>query len=124
MMLNAHLGPPTRSPSSAKDRPRLRLEIFFPIGLPEVDIHTRMEFVRKQGLPDSAFFGARSLYLDNSALLANCTDPNAIIQAWPLCTEIIIVSPQLALVLTSTSTESWRTHLDLTLQEDPDCAIL
>lgn len=93
ILLGAKSGSPNRSPSTTNDQPRLRMELFFPIGVPEVDSTLIMRYIRHNGLPESTIYGARAMYVDPTALLMQATAPSAALGAWTLCKEAVFVFP-------------------------------
>jgi len=124
LMLDAHHGHPTRSPSSTVDTPRLRLGIYFPTNVPEIDAALIMNHIRHHSLPRDTIVGSTSLFSDRDALLMEATTPSAPLNSWHLCSEMIYVAPKTVLIKTQTSVEAWRAHMDTMLREDPTAAIL
>ena len=124
ILLGAKCGSPNRSPSTTNDQHSLRMDLYFPVGVPEVDSTLSMRYLRHSGVPQSTIYGARAMYADPTAFLTQTTAPTAALGAWTLCKEAVFVSPTNILLTTEATADAWRAHMDNTLNEDPTSATL
>ena len=114
---------PSRSPSSTVEASRVRVEILLPPGNSEVADVLTINLIRRSVLTDSMICGHRNLYTARDALILECCSPNAMIRAWPLCSQALFLSPDRALIYTEASQVSWMDMADNLMKEDGSNAI-
>ena len=73
-------------------------------------------------LPLSTYFGSQSLYTASDAMILEINSSMGLPHFWPLCSQLLVLSPSRVLVLSGASGETWITVLDQLLAQDPGAA--
>ncbi|CAK0882290.1 unnamed protein product, partial [Prorocentrum cordatum] len=123
-MSGAAIGRVSRSPGHTADAPRTIVEIRLHRSISALEQELRMRRVRSAALPPDSFYGSHAMFSDPAALIADLAHPSAACKAWPLCSGLILLSSQKALLLTEAEADTWQPVLDKALQEDTGTAIL
>ena len=113
-----------RSWASSAQNPRATLEAHFPPGaLNEVDLLMYVKSLRQEYLAPSVMVGSRQLFYDNSALLAELSDPTALLHLWPHCEEVVLISRRLASIRTGLEPADMTRVLDTIMDGDPEVMV-
>ena len=68
--------------------------------------------------------GLRETYLDKGALLADITDPNALHDLEHFASDIVLLSPKMAVIRTDITSGVWKAAIMKGMQENPNSCIL
>ncbi|CAK0904154.1 unnamed protein product, partial [Prorocentrum cordatum] len=88
--MGVKLGQHSRSPGSAADAPRSRVEFLLPLqGTTEIGVALLLCDLRSRRLDSTVLLATRSIYSDNSALLVELTGPAGLSRVSHLCDEAL-----------------------------------
>jgi len=111
-----------RSPLSDKETPRVCVDLIFPTPHTELAQFLQLRHLRRAGLPQSTFFGSKSMFGDSNAMIMDINGPSSTHHYWPLCTQMIAVSNSKLLIYTEATVETWTEVMDRVLAMDANSA--
>ena len=94
------------------------IDLLFPVDQTELTQLLQLRHLRRVGLPDSTFFGSKSMYGDQSSMILEVNSPLSAHHYWKLCTQMIAVSSSKILVHSNAAAEVWTETLDMVLAMD------
>ena len=110
--------PHRRSTTSTREVPRVCVDLIFPESQTDLDVLLQLRHVRGSALPSDAYFGLRSMIGSSEAMVLETSSPLSLHHYWPLCTQLVPLSPTKALVFTDASAEVWTQVMDTTMRTD------
>jgi hypothetical protein len=116
---------PKRSLGNKGEDQRITFTVYFNHpDITEIDLQLYISILRRQPDLQGAFIGPLKLYTEPGALLTEFGHTKALTEALESIENIVLVSPRLALVTTSESSEHWCALLTRQLKSDPLGAIM
>eukprot|EP00973_Karenia_brevis_P074392 10335913-Karenia_brevis.AAC.1 len=113
-----------RSVLSTSEVQRMKLVWTFPAATTDLELQLIWTELRRRQLPVDAYFGSVALFSDRDALIVEATGPLAAKRAWPLAEQMIAMTRDKFLILTSADTERWQPELDKGIRDEPEAAII
>ncbi|CAK0882116.1 unnamed protein product, partial [Prorocentrum cordatum] len=109
---------PTRSPGSSDARRRARLELVFKERLLDMAMEMRIRDIKRHVLDVDSYIGLKSLYTDPDALVLECVSPLAVARVSTLCSQLIFLTSDRALIRTAASKDTWEKLMNDAAKED------
>ena len=109
---------PDRSTLSSKEAPRVTVQVLFPVGTAQLDQHLLMLFVRRSIVPPTTFLSNLGLAADDGALILETTGAGCVHHFWPLCSQLLALSPTKLLVVSTATSETWTAKMDEVMTAD------
>ncbi|CAK0903838.1 unnamed protein product, partial [Prorocentrum cordatum] len=109
---------PRRSPLSTTAIPRLCLDWILPPTVQDMDIFLVLRHGRGESLASDTFYGLRSMVGHGEALLLEFSSKLAVPHYWPLCSQLVAISPSRVVVYTEAEPETWTGKMDYVMHND------
>ena len=108
-----------RSPTSTKEVPRVAVDVTLCAHISDLERLAVLKRLRREYLPADTFYGFRSMSTAKDALILECGSISTFRHYWPLCSQLLVISPTRFLVFTETDMAVWTEVLDRVYREDP-----
>ena len=113
---------PQRSCISTESCQRLTLRIVFAADVTELEALLRLQSLRTLPFGDLVYYGLREVVGAADSLLLEFGTCLNFRRYWPLCRQVIFISPNKALIQTTTEAEQWCQVMNTVLERDADDA--
>ena len=97
--------------------------VFSKEGTTPLDVKLYVRSLKETPGLETVLIGSRSLFQMTSAVLADMNGARSIVKALHFIDEVVLVSPRLALLQTSTPSATWAQFITSQKEQDPEDAI-
>ena len=108
---------PAKSVTSSELQQRVSVDVVPPTGLTILQMEMLVRGIKRRVIRADALIGSKDLITAEDALVVEFLDPAAMLKAWPLCKEALLLSDAKALVRTEASGDSWTEMLESMCKE-------
>ena len=99
--------PHRRSLSATGVRARFCVDVLFPGDTPDLSLVCLFQRLRRDHFPARTYWARQAIVRDRRSKLLELTTMNCLSEFWPLCTELLVVGKNRALVYSGTAELQW-----------------